>query len=130
MKFPSLVKKQFCKTPFEVVIYGEGLDENGAPVVLYACKEDFPSSDNFPDEVKHIGCLYCNLQDKAKTVLDKQKKVVQVNGVLLVPCDFIPHSSTISGGYVIVDGVKRDIVQGIKARNPDSTVNYVELDVV
>ena len=130
MKFPSLVKNQFCKTPVEVTIYGEGLTEDGAPDVLFECRELFPSNDLYPSDTLHGGCVYCNLQNKAKTVMTAQKKIVQVNGILLVPGDIIPNSSTISSGFVVIDGVKRDIVQGIKVRNPDGTVNYTELDVM
>ena len=36
----------------------------------------------------------------------------------------------IHSGKVTVFGKERDIIQGTKARNPDGTVNYVELDIV
>lgn len=112
MKFPSLVKKQFCKTPVGVTIYGEGLTEDGAPEIV---------------------CEYhgnCNYQSKLKTVYTAQQKKVQCNGVLLFPNDFAPNIDDLSGGYAVINGVKREIVQGIKARNPDGTVNFIELDVM
>lgn len=112
VKFPSLVKKQFCKTPVEVTIYGEGVGEDGAPIVSYS------------------GEHLCNYQDKAKTVLTAEKKLVQVSGVALIPGDIAPDLPTLSGGTVEINGVKRDIAQGIKARNPDGTVNFTELDVI
>lgn len=130
MKFPSLVKQQFCKTPVEVTIYGEGLNEDGAPDILFECRELYPSESLVPSQALHGGCVYCNLQNKAKTIMTAQKKIVQVNGILLIPYDIVPNSPTISGGFVVIDGVKRDIVQGTKVRNPDGTVNYTELDVM
>lgn len=112
MKFPCLVRPQFCKTPVAVVIYGESIDEDGAPIVAYS------------------GEHLCNYQDKAKTVMTPEKKLVQVSGVALIPGDIAPDLPTLSGGTVEINGVKRDIAQGIKARNPDGTVNFTELDVI
>ena len=112
MKFPCLVRPQFCNTPVTVVIYGEGVDEDGAP------------------EIKYSGEHECNYQDKAKTVLTAEKKVVQVSGVALIPGDIAPELPTMSGGYVEIFGVRREIVNGVKARNPDGTVNFTELDVI
>jgi len=55
---------------------------------------------------------------------------VQVSAVLLFDGDIAPDTPTLSAGFVVLDGVKRNIVQGIKHRNPDGTVNYTELDVI
>ena len=112
MKFPSLVRPRFCKTPVSVTLYGEGLSEDGAPLVV--C----------------VGEFKCNYQDKAKTVLSAQKKTVECSGVILINGDIAPNSSTISGGYVVINGVKRNIALGTKARNPDGTVNFTQLCVV
>lgn len=130
MRFPSLIRKQFCKQPIWLTLYGEGLDENGAPVVVYDRRELFPSDTLKPSDTLYGEPLYCNFQEKVKTILTSEKKKVQANGVLLIPRDIIPSAATISGGYAVINGVKRDIVQGIKARNPDGTVNFIELDVI
>ena len=113
MKYPCLIPKEFCKTPIKVTITDEGLSEDGAPLIIL-------------DDAEFL----CNFQDKVKTVYKDKQKIVQANGVCLIPCDILPTSPTISGGYVEIFGVKREIAQGIKARNPDGTVNYTELDVV
>lgn len=128
MKFPKLILKKFCKTPFEIVVYGEGLTEDGAPKVIYECRVIYPRNDLIPSDLKRLAPLYCNYQDKIKTVYTADKKKVQATGVLLIPFDFCPND-TISSGYVVINGVKRDIVQCVKARNPDGSVNFVELDV-
>lgn len=112
MKFPCLVRSQFCKTLVSVTINGEGITEDGAPIAEYS------------------GEHLCNYQDKAKTVLTSEKKIVEVNGVILIPGDICPDVPAISGGFVEIFGVRRDIVTGIKARNPDGTVNFTELDVI
>lgn len=112
MNFPKLVLKQFCKTPVKVTVYGEGITEDGAPEILLNAD------------------LLCNYQDCAKTVLTAQQKKVEVSGVIFIPDDFIPDSPTISGGYVEIFGVRREIAKGRKARNPDGSVNYIELEVI
>lgn len=129
MKFPRLVLKKFCKTPCEVVVYDEGLTEDGAPKVVYECRFIYPSDSIYPSDTLFLAPLYCNYQDRVKTVYTSDKKKVECTGVLLIPFDFCPNSS-ISSGYVTVNGVKREIVKCIKGRNPDGTVNYVELDVM
>ena len=113
MKFPSLVRQKFCKTPIYLTLYGEGVTEDGAPEVIFESEK-----------------VNCNYQDKAKTVLTAQQKKVEVSGVILVPGDIVPDSPTISGGFAEINGVRREIVRGVKARNPDGTVNFTELDVI
>lgn len=130
MKFPSLVKKQFCKTPVEVTIYDEGVTEDGAPVVAFHCGEIYPSDTLLPNTNLFAGNAHCNMQSKAKTVYTKEQKIVQVSAVLLFSGDLAPDCPNLSSGYVVLDGEKRTIVQGIKHRNPDGTVNFTELDVI
>lgn len=130
MKFPSLVKKQFCKTPVEVTIYDEGITEDGAPVVAFRCGEIYPSDTLLPNTNLFAGNAHCNMKSKAKTVYSKEQKIVQVSAVLLFSGDLAPDCPNLSSGYVVLDGEKRTIVQGVKHRNPDGTVNYTELDVI
>ncbi len=130
MKFPCLVRQKFCKTPINLTLYGEGVTEDGAPIVIYERKVLYPSDTLFPHKNMYGDYLYCNYQDCAKTVLTLQKKKVEVSGVVLIPGDIIPDSPIISGGFVEIFGVRREIVKGVKARNPDGTVNFTELDVI
>ncbi len=90
----------------------EGLSEYGEPLeaVAYSGK--------------------CNYQDKAKTVLTAEKKLIQITGSALFPGDICPELPVISGGYAVIFGVKRRIEKGTKARNPDGTVNYTEVMLV
>lgn len=74
--------------------------------------------------------LLCNFQDQAKTILTAEKKLVQITGTALFPGDIAPNMPTLSGGTVTVFGAERRIEQGMKARNPDGTVNYCRLDVI
>ena len=112
MKYPNVIPKSVCKTPIHIEIEQEGISEDGEP--LEALSVD----------------TKCNYQDKAKTVLSAQKKTVECSGVILINGDIAPDSPTISGGYVVINGVKRNIALGTKARNPDGTVNFTQLDVI
>lgn len=112
MKYPSLVQKKHCKTPIKVIIEQEGISEDGEPLKAYELD------------------LLCNYQDKAKTVLTAEKKLVEVTGSALFCGDIAPDLPVISGGKAIVFGVERKIATGQKARNPDGTVNYTRLELI
>ena len=109
MKYPCLIPKRLCKTDISLQMDREGLNEYGEPL----------------DPVAYSG--KCNYQDKAKTVLTAEKKLVQITGTALLPGDICSELPVISGGSAIVFGVQRRILEARKARNPDGTVNYTEV---
>lgn len=112
MKYPCLVLNRLCKTDISLMLEQEEVTEYGEPLpaFLYSGK--------------------CNYQDKAKTILTAEKKLVQITGTALFPGDICPDLPVISGGTAVVFGVERRIQQGMKARNPDGTVNYTEVLLV
>lgn len=112
MKYPCLVPKRLCKTDISLKIQREGLNKYGEPLepVVYAGK--------------------CNYQDSAKTVLTAEKKLVEITGTALFPGDICPELPVISGGEAVVFGVRRRILRGRKARNPDESVNYTEVVLI
>ena len=137
MKYPSLVPPHLCRTPAHVVIYGEGISEDGEPIK--ALEGDFK----------------CNYQDGAKTILTKEQKYVEISGSALFNCDIAPEIPAISDGeaYIFLRymlypnerlkpdevlmpgtqnqiGRKRKILKGTKARNPDGSVNYTRLELI
>ena len=112
MKYPCLVPKRLCKTQIHIHLESEGTDEYGQPEMVLDLD------------------LLCNFQDKAKTVLTDEKKLVQITGTALFPVDIAPGWPSLSGGTVTVFGEVRRILQGSKARNPDGTVNYCRLEVI
>lgn len=111
MKYPSLVEKRLCKTDIHVEIEQEGIDKYGEPL------------DTIIIDAK------CNYQDKGKTVLTAEKKLIQLSGMAYFVGDICPELPLITSGTVTVYGVIRDIYQGTKARNPDGTVNYTLLEI-
>ena len=112
MQWPDLVPERLCTTDCHVTIYDEGISEDGEP-------KNVLDAD-----------LKCNYQDKAKRVFTKEQKLVQITGSAYFHGDIAPDVAVISGGEFTVFGVKREILQGTKARNPDGTVNYTLLEVI
>ena len=112
MKYPCLVPKRLCKTDIHVHLESEELTNLGEPVRVL-------------DKA-----LKCNFQDRAKTILTTEKKLVQITGTALFPGDIAPDFPSLSGGTVQIFGQERRIEEGMKARNPDGTVNYCKLEVV
>ena len=112
MKYPCLVPKRLCKTDISLTFDREGLNEYGELL----------------ETIEYSG--KCNYQDKAKTVLTAEKKLVQITGTALFPGDICPGLPVISSGEAVIFGVKRRIEQGTKARNPDGSVNYTEVLLV
>ena len=110
--YPCLVPEWACTTDIHVTIYSEGLNENGGPEVVFD------------------GDLRCSYQDSAKTIIDKEQKYIQLSGTALFRGDIAQGVAAISGGTVTVFGETRNILQGMKARNPDGTVNYTRLDII
>lgn len=113
MKYPCLVPKRLCRTDIHVTLYQEGLSESGGPLVA-----------------AELDGLKCNYQDSAKMIMNTEQKLVQLSGVAMFPGDICPELPVISSGAAVIFGSERTIMQGIKARNPDGTVNYTELRLV
>lgn len=66
MKWPELVPAALCKTPIKVTVYGEKLDENGAPIVA-------ASADTL-----------CNWQSSGQIVRTNKTHMAQLTGVALL----------------------------------------------
>ena len=111
MRYPCLVPKRLCKTDITCIFEKEGLNKYGEPL----------------SAIEYSG--KCNYQDKARTIFTEEKKLVQITGTAMFSGDICPELPVISGGTAVIFGVKRQIIHGIKARNPDGTVNYTEVQL-
>ncbi len=109
MKYPCLILEKFCTTEITLSLEQEGLNKYGEPEA----------------SIEYSG--KCNYQDKARTVLTAEKKLVEITGTALFPGDICPVLPVISGGSAVINEVKRRVLQGKKARNPDGSVNYTEV---
>lgn len=112
MRYPCLVPKQLCKTPVSVHLESEDLNNMGEPKYILDLE------------------LMCNYQDRAKTILTAEKKLIQITGTALFPGDIAPEMPSLPGGTITIFGEERRIESGRKNRNPDGTVNYCTLEVV
>lgn len=111
MKYPCLIPKKLCKTPIQVHLESEELTNLGESKYCIDLN------------------LMCNYQDTSKTILTAEKKLVQVTGTAFFSGDIAPDIPTLDG-TVIIFNEERRIEQGMKARNPDGSVNYCRLDVI
>lgn len=109
MKYPCLVPKSLCRTEIHLSMDREGTTKYGDPLPA----------------VEYDG--KCNYQDSAKRVMTFERKLVQISGTALLPGDICPELPAVYGGSAEIFGMKRRILQGRKARNPDGTVNYTEV---
>lgn len=110
-EWPDLILPQFCTTDIVVKIESEELNENGTS----------------KNTVEWSG--KCNYQDKSKRVYSTDKSYVEITGTCLISGDIVPDFVVIPRGKAVVFGVEREIAQGMKARNPDGSVNYTKLDL-
>lgn len=109
MKYPSLVPDAVCRTPIHIVIEMEEVDADGAPVTAL----DWSGN--------------CNWQDGGKVELTGEQQYIRITGKALFNGDICPGIANITGGYGEIFEERRPIAEGIKARNPDGTVNYTEI---
>lgn len=109
MEYPALVRPEVCRTPIRLVIQEEGIDGDGAP------REAFQAE------------LMCNWQDGGGAEYTPERRWVSIAGRAYFPGDICPDLPVIAAGYGEIFGARRVILRGIKARNPDGTVNYTEV---
>lgn len=110
MKWPDLVKPWACKVPVTVRLIGE-IGEDSAP------------TEHDPIETM------CSFSEKQKQVLDAQRRMVTLEGTLLFPGDLAPDVAELAG-TVEINGRRWTIYRGSRARNPDGSVNFTQLEVM
>ena len=105
-KFPF--PRWLLSTP--VKIYQTALNEDGEPseAILYEGK-----------------AIY---DEKTKQTIDKERKLVDLVGKVIVEGDINPGK--IIEGYVQVGEVKQNIYRSMRPRNPDGSVFSTELELI
>lgn len=113
MKWPQLVPPQTCNTPITVRLK-TGLNLDGTP----------------KQETVFEG--KCNYSEKSRQVINAERQLVQLNACALIPGDIAPGRDI--SGEAVIHGAGAETVRVIysasRARNPDDTVNYTQLELV
>lgn len=109
MKYPRLIQ-DFGMIPCHLVIYGEDTGEYGEPIVILE---------------KDAKCKFVYTESKT---FETKKYSVQIKGKCYFDGDIAPEIY-ITDGYIEIEGRKRRIMDCIRGRNPDGSVNYTRIDV-
>ena len=112
MMWPELVPDCVCNTPIVVTIT-DGNGEDGAPRVVGTWTGK------------------CNYSEKQKQVLDAQRRLITLEATALFNGDIFPGREKLEGEVLVNGGtIPRTIYRGSRARNPDGTVNYTQLELM
>lgn len=146
MRYPKLVRG--AKTPVRVVITSEDTNEFGErPVLLdksFDCNYQDSATVKYTTEKQSptvTGKLFIDgdiLAEQGIWVPDfslSEDGVLRLvsskvdDGVLNYSAGTDANSDVVISGYIIIFGRRRNIVNGRKARNPDGSVNYTQIEV-
>ncbi len=105
--------KKLLNNECDVIIYQEGLSEEGEPLTSLNLKEQ-----------------KCRFVEKTKIIISPDGKKVELIGRVILLGDIAPNIKKISGGEVIVNDSKYEIYQASRPRNPDGTVHHTSLELM
>ncbi len=105
--------KRLLNNECDVVIYQEGLSEEGEPLTSLNLKEQ-----------------KCRFVEKTKIIISPDGKKVELIGKVILLGNIAPNIKKISGGEVIVNDSKYEIYQASRPRNPDGTVHHTTLELM
>lgn len=97
----------------DVVIYQEGLSEEGEPLTSLNLKNQ-----------------KCRFVEKTKVIISSDGRKVELVGKVILLGDIAPNIKKISGGEVIINYSKYEIYQASRPRNPDGTVHHSSLELM
>lgn len=107
LPFPDFL----CVTPCEIKLDEPHISEEGEPMTAATIK---------------TSCIY---SERRKRLYDKDGKYTELVGKVIVKGDIAPKMREISSGTVTVRGREMAIYSGIRAKNPDGTVNHTEFEL-
>lgn len=109
MVYPKLILPNFCNA--EVVVnITDGYDDEGNPKVI------------------NILELKCNYTETVKNIRTDEGYKKQSIGRFLF--DGNVYSQEAYTGFIVFNDTEREIISVFKGRNPDTTVNYTEIEVI
>ena len=97
----------------DVVIYQEGLSEEGEPLTSLNLKNQ-----------------KCRFVEKTKVIISSDGRKVELVGKVILLGDIAPNIKKIRGGEVIINDSKYEIYQASRPRNPDGTVHHSSLELM
>ena len=97
----------------DVVIYQEGLSEDGEPLTSLKLKNQ-----------------KCRFVEKTKIIISSDGRKVELVGKVILLGDIAQRIKKISGGQVIVNETEYEIYQASRPRNPDGTVHHTTLELM
>lgn len=105
--------KRLLNNECDVIIYQEGLSEEGEPLTSLNLKEQ-----------------KCRFVEKIKIIISPDGKKVELIGKVILLGDIAPNIKKISGGEVVINDSKYEIYQASRPRNPDGTVHHTSLELM
>lgn len=105
--------KRLLNNKCDVILYQEGLSEEGEPLTFLDLKEQ-----------------KCRFVEKTKIIISSDGKKVELIGKVILLGDIAPNIKKISGGEVIINDSKYEIYQASRPRNPDGTVHHTSLELM
>jgi hypothetical protein len=108
LPFPDFL----LNTPATVTLNGQGLTEDGSPELGVSWSGK---------------CIY---SEKAKTVVDAERRLIRIEGSIIVKGDIAPALETLADGEVSVAGKQYRVYRSERPRNPDGTIHHTTLELM
>lgn len=107
LPFPDFL----CVTPCTIKLDAPGVSEDGEPITQKRIE---------------TRCIY---SERRKRVYDKDGKATEIIGKVIVKGDIAPKMAEIASGTITIRDRVMTIYSGIRAKNPDGTVNHTEFEL-
>ena len=107
LPFPDFL----CVTPCEIRLDEPDISEDGEPKAHAPIK------------------AFCIYSERRKRLYDKDGKYTELVGKVIVKGDIAPKMREISSGTITIHEREMAIYSGIRAKNPDGTVNHMEFEL-
>lgn len=105
--------KKLLNNKCDVILFQEGLSEEGEPLTFLELKEQ-----------------KCRFVEKTKIIISSDGKKVELIGKVILLGDIAPNIKKISGGQVRFNETGYEIFQASRPRNPDGTVHHTTLELM
>lgn len=105
--------KRLLNNECDVVIYQDGLSEDGEPLTSLNLKNQ-----------------KCRFVETTKIIISQDGKKVELVGKVILLGNIAPNIKKISGGKVIINNIGYEIYQASRPRNPDGTVHHTTLELM